>query len=100
MKSIVRAILVGGFIVAAQSAMADGSAFPPATHDMGLNVPVQSTYADTHVRDSVTRLGSAFPPPGHDTGLNIPVRSTYADTHLDRPFLASQPAQGADAGGN
>ena len=64
MKSIAKAILAGGFILAAQVAVADGTAFPPETHD---------------------------------TGPNITFQSTYADSHLDRPALASQPAQGADA---
>jgi len=100
MKSMARAILVGGFIVAAQAAVADGSAFPPATHDTGPNIPFQSSYADRHAGEPVRSAGSAFPPATHDTGPNIPFQSSYADSHLGRPAFASQSAQGADTGAN
>ena len=98
MKGTAKAILVGGLIVAAQAAMADGSAFPSAGDD-AVHVTVQNTHVDRHASDPVRRTGSAFPSAGDDT-VEVTARSTYADSHLDRPALASRPAQGADTGAN
>ena len=87
MKSIAKAILAGGFILAAQAAVAD--AFPPETHDTGPNITFQSTYADRHANDPVRSAGSAFPAPSHDTGPNMDYQSTYADRHANDPVRSA-----------
>src|SRR5215467_1577646 len=48
MKGIAKAILVSGFILASQAAMADGSAFPGAADDAGVYLPANITYASQH----------------------------------------------------
>jgi hypothetical protein len=130
MKSTVKAILVGGLIVAAQAAIADNLAFPSSGDDP-VHVSVQSTYMDRHASDPVRRTAPAFPSAGDDP-VHVSVRSTYSDLHagqisrapmvfpsagddadlamaagstyadsrLDRAALASRPAQAADTGAN
>ena len=96
MKSMAKAILVGGFIVAAQAAVADGTAFPGSAQDGGLNIPVARTYADRHAGNAATNAVSAFPASAQDGGLNIPAASTYADRHANDPVRSvrsTPPAQ-------
>lgn len=84
MKSITKAILVGGFILASQAAMADGSAFPGASDDAGIRLPANVTYASEHANDRVTSVGSAFAGVAPD-GVFLPPNVTYADLHQKDP---------------
>ena len=54
MKGMAKAILVGGFIVAAQAAFADGSGFPGSVDDAGVHLP-----SERHAMLSGTRQRSA-----------------------------------------
>ena len=74
MKSVAKAILVGGFMVAAQAAVADGP-----------SVTFQSTYADRHASDAVRSAATAFPTEARDMGPNVTFQSTYADRHANDP---------------
>ena len=100
MKSMAKAILVGGFMLAAQAAVADDSAFPGSADDGGIHLPANITYASQHANDPVTIVGSAFPGSADDAGIHLPPKVTYADRHLDQPVRLSQPAQRADNSAN
>jgi hypothetical protein len=128
MKSMARAVLFGGFILATQAALADGSAFPSATDDAGVYLPprvsrasdwvgsavsafpgsapdgvflpANVTYASEHASDRMAVAASAFPGASDDDGVHLTARSTYADSHLASPVHASGSAQGADIGAN
>ena len=82
MKGIAKAILVGGFIVAAQAAFADGSGFPGSADDAGVHLPPNVTYASEHANDPVTSVSSAFPGAAPD-GVFLPPQVTYADEHAN-----------------
>ncbi len=128
MKSMAKAILFGGFVLAAQAAMADVSAFPGASDDAGGHLIARVTHADRHANDRVADAGSAFPGASDDAGGHLIARVTYADRHgSDRAanvypafpgssddagvhltarttyadiHMASGPARGADTGAN
>jgi len=76
-----------------------GSAIPDQTSPDDGGLAPLSTYADAHASDPVTITGSAIPDQTTPDDGGLPARSTYADSHLDRPALASQPGQDADAAG-
>ena len=82
MKGMARAILVGGFMVAAQAAMADSSAFPGSADDAGY-LTARITYADQHANDRVTSVDSAFPGSVDDAGVHLTAPITYADQHAN-----------------
>ena len=96
MKTLAKAILCGGFIFAAQAAMADVSAFPGASDDAGGSVTARMTYADEHANDRATNVVTAFPGASDDAGGYLSARSTFADTHLN-PVQASAATQGMDS---
>src|SRR5215831_6257606 len=95
MKSLAKTILFGGFIFAAQAAMADGSPFPGASDDAGGRLTARVTYADQHANDRVANVVSAFPGASDEAGVHLTARTTYAETRV-----ASRSAQGADTGSN
>ena len=80
MKSTAKAILFGGFILAAQAAMADVSGFPAATDDAGVTLAPRVTYADSHGNDRLDRAALAFPDSAPD-GVFLPANVTYASEH-------------------
>ena len=124
MKSMAKAILFGGFILAAQAAVADVSVFPSASDDAGITLaprvtnyssdglasdqstfpgkapdgvylPANVTYASEHAGNAATTTVSAFPGASDDAGVQLTARSTYADTHQ-----AYRQTQGTDTGAN
>jgi hypothetical protein len=128
MKSMARAVLFGGFILATQAALADGSAFPSATDDAGVYLPprvsrasdwvgsavsafpssaddagvyltARTTHADAHADARVAAV-DAFPSAADEAGVHLPARATYADSHPASPVHAYGSVQGADIGAN
>ena len=84
MKSITKAILVGGFMLAAQAAVAAGSAFPAGSEEYwGLHAP-QSTFAAEHAADVAKSDASSFPQ-GSVQYWDIPPHSYYSDAHANDP---------------
>jgi hypothetical protein len=80
MKSMARALLFGGFILATQAAMAGTSGFPGATDDAGVTLPPRVTYADEHRNDRLANVDSTFPASAPD-GVFLPTSMTYASEH-------------------
>ena len=102
MKTLAKAILCGGFIFAAQAAMADVSAFPGASDDAGGRIIARTTYADQHAGDRTANVQSAFPGASDDAGGSVTARMTYADEHAnDRAtnVVTAFPGASDDAGG-
>lgn len=100
MKSTAKAILFGGFILAAQAAMADGLGFPGAVDDAGASLPPRVTYADQHGNDRLASVESVFPDRAPD-GVFLPANVTYASQHTgDRGAVAAAafPDASDDAG--
>ena len=95
MKSMTKALMVGGLMVLAQTVLANDSAFPGSSDDAGGHLPPQITYADLHASDPGTTVGSAFPGAVDDAGVHLLARSTYADSHLSNPVALSLPEQSA-----
>src|SRR5215831_12422807 len=96
MKSLAKTILFGGFIFAAQAAMADGSPFPGASDDAGGRLTARVTYADQHANDRVANVVSAFPGASDEAGGRVIARVTYADQHAnDRVAIAGSAFPGA-----
>ena len=94
MKGTAKVILVGGFILASQAAMADGTAFPGAANESGVGIPANVTYASQHANDPVTSVGSAFPGAANESGVGIPANITYASRHANHPMGVAQSGQG------
>ena len=83
MKSMAKAILFGGVILAAQAAMADNPGFPAASDDAGVTLPARVTYADEHRNDRLANVESAFPdsaPDGVFLAANVTHESEYASS--------------------
>jgi len=102
MKSTAKAILFGGFILAAQGAMADNANWPGASDDAGITLQARVTYADEHARDGSAPVQSAFARPAPD-GVFLPANATYASQHAgnSRAMTASAfPGSSDDAGIN
>ena len=100
MKGMAKTILLGGFILATQAAMADGSAFPGEADDAGVRLSPRVTYQSEHANDGVTTAGSAFPGSA-PSWYTLAPRDTYAREHAnDRVTTAGSAFPGAsdDAG--
>ena len=100
MKSIAKAVVVGSLILAAQTALADGSAFPGAADDAGVRLPANVTYASEHANDRATAAVSAFPGSAPSWYVLAP-NATYANEHAnDRVTTAGSafPGESDDAG--
>ena len=101
MKNVTKAVVVGGLMVLAQTALANDSVFPGAADDAGVHLPAHITFADRHGSDPVRSAASAFPGAVDDAGVHLRARSTYADSHgNDRVRSAASVFPGAadDAG--
>lgn len=100
MKSITKAVVVGSLILAAQAAVADGSAFPGAADDAGVRLAPNVTYAGEHASDRVTDVGSAYA--GSAPGWYILAPNvTYASEHANDPVTTAGsafPGESDDAG--
>jgi hypothetical protein len=82
MKGIAKALLLGGFMLAAQAAMADDSGFPGAVDDAGVHLPPKVTYASEHAGNRVTSVESAFADAAPD-GVFLDPNVTYASEHAN-----------------
>ena len=60
MKSMAKAVLFGGVILAAQAATADGLAFPSASDDAGNTLAARVTYVDTLRNDGLVSVAPGF----------------------------------------
>jgi hypothetical protein len=100
MKGMARALLVGGFIMTAQAAMADTPAIPGSSDDAGISLTARATYADMHAADRAADVGSAFAGNAPD-GVFLPARDTYAATRASNGGMAvisAFPGESDDAG--
>jgi hypothetical protein len=96
MKNMTKALIVGGLMVLAQTALANDSAFPGSSDEAGGRLPPRITYADRHAGDPVTMVGSAFPRAASEAGGRLPVKVTRADRYArDSVTTASSAFPGA-----
>ena len=92
MKNMTKALMVGGLVVLAQTALANDSVFPGYSDDAGGHLPANVTHADLHANDPVTVVGSAFPSKGNDAGGRLPVKVTRASRHANEPVTTTASA--------
>ena len=89
MKSMAKALAIGGLMVLAQAALANESVFPGSSDEAGGRLPARITYADRHANDPVTTVGSAFPGSVDEAGGRLPVKVTYATRHANDPVTTA-----------
>ena len=87
MKNMTKALMIGGLMVVAQTALASDSVFPRSIDEAGGRLPPRLTHADRHASDPVTTAGSAFAGRANSSRY-LRAKTTYADLHSKDPVTS------------